>query len=326
MKTGNPVLFIIIAGVLYLSYALYAQKGSMQTERGPEMPGEVSLEDQSQDGVAVASLSVNVPKKLSAEARKQIAYLKEPIKVRPFSRHHDSLSHYAYLRILDRSQEGDTVGEINRLKEALPRESNQAFAALVLQILADGEKNDPKNGLKHALSAVDLIDRDEKLVADRKMPPLALVVPFVYGARFALMLDDEAEACALAQESLTYCHQANDFALKDMEALYYSAESQGADFALFNKSSENFIESLKAGKEMEFRAYSDDLIKSLGNLNKYSYHVLNARLAGVLMLEMTQKRITAIEEAKAIRDRARECGDIAVCEDAGKIADRLEHP
>ncbi|MBK8220232.1 MAG: hypothetical protein IPK73_04325 [Candidatus Obscuribacter sp.] len=326
MKTGNPVLFIMIAGVLYLSYALYAQKGSMQTQRGPEMPGELAGDSPAVDETALASLSVNVPKKLSEQARQQIAYLKQPIKVRPFSSHHNSLSHYSYLRILDRSQEGDRVGEINRLKEALPKQSNQAFASLVLQILADGEKNDPKNGLKHALAAVDLIDRDEKLVADKKMPPLALLVPFVYGARFALMLDDEAEACALAQESLTYCRQANDFALKDMEALYYSAEKQGADFALFNKTSESFIESLKAGKEMEFRAYSDDLLKSLGNLNKYSYHVLNARLAGVLMLEMTQKRIAAIEEAKSIRDRARECGDAAVCEDAGKIADRLEHP
>lgn len=322
----HPVLLIIIAGALYLSYALYTQKSALRSENtalSEEPPAEMLAASSSNS----KSLSISVPKQFSETGRKQVAYLLKPIGQVPFSSHERSLCHFAYIKLLERSEEGDSLGPVERLKLQLQK-SAEPSAAAVLQILSDAEKNDPKAGLKHCLEFIDQIDmaKPSGVAAQDKLPALAQLVPFLYGARFALMEKDDSEAISLAQEGMPLSRRAGDFGLGDLETIYYSSDQCGADFNLYKKAAADLIAGVKAGKKGEFRDYSADLLKALGDLDKRSYHVLNARMGGVLLQEYSQRRIEAIEDAKSVRDRAKECGDLAVESEAGKIAEKLEHP
>ncbi|MBX9937860.1 MAG: hypothetical protein K2Y32_01340 [Candidatus Obscuribacterales bacterium] len=323
----HPVLLIIIAGALYLSYALYTQKSALRSENtalSEEPPAEMLAASSSNS----KSLSISVPKQFSEAGRKQVAHLLKPIAQVPFSSHEKSLCHFAYIKLLEHSEEGDSIGAIERLKVQLQKLGTEPSSAAVLQILSDGEKNDSKSGLKHCLEFIDQIDlaKPSGVAAQDKLPALAQLVPFLYGARFALMEKDDSEAISLAQEGMPLSRRAGDFGLGDLETIYYSSDQCGADFNLYRKAAGDLIAGVKAGKKGEFRDYSADLLKSLGDLDKRSYHVLNARMGGVLMQEYSQRRIEAIEDAKSVRDRAKECGDLAVEAEAGKIAEKLEHP
>lgn len=326
----SPVLIIIVLGVLYLSYALAVQKNAMSSGNVnfPVEPPAGSLLNSADVRAEGDKPGTDKPLVESAQRtmlgskKADLAYLREPISKVPFSSFENSLCHYTYTSLLEKSQAPSKVSEIDRLKVAL-KGTQRDFEKQVLQILADADANDPKKGLAHCLSAIEYI---ELKGVGEGVSPLSQLVPFLYGSRFAFMLDDVEESFNLAQESMRFCRNANDYGLEDMEAIYYSVELPKADFALYKQASRDVFGGVRSAIMKEMREYSENLVKAVQDLPKYSYHMLNARMAGILMLELTHQRFQAIDELKSVRDRARECGDKAILHDAEAVLDRLEHP
>lgn len=326
----SPVLIIIVLGVLYLSYALAVQKNAMGSGNVnfPVEPPAGSLLNSAEvkpgDGKSPADkpLVESAQRTMLSSKKADLAYLREPVTKVPFSSFENSLCHYAYTALLEKSQAPSKVSEIERLKVSL-KTSTRDFDKQVLKILADAEANDAKKGLVDCLAAIEYM---ELKGAGDGVAPLSQLVPFLYGSRFAFMLDDVEESFNLAQESMRYSRNANDYGLEDMEAIYYSVETPKADFGLYKDTSREVFANLRSAQGETLRSYSENLVKAVLDLPKYSYHMLNARMAGILMLELTHQRFQAIDELKSIRDRARECGDISILHDAEAVLDRLEHP
>ncbi|MDQ5964094.1 MAG: hypothetical protein QG625_248 [Cyanobacteriota bacterium erpe_2018_sw_39hr_WHONDRS-SW48-000098_B_bin.30] len=333
IKSNNgSIALVIILGTIYLSFALYVQSNSLESgRRGPTGP----LPEENQDlykGKKVENLRLSSARVLSKEDKEQLAYLKKPIKSQPYSTFDDSLCRFTFNRVLERTADKNSPSPVIALAKSLATSTN-AYDKMVLSIIACGDNNNAKDGLALCLKAVDYLDQHPQ-EANTPGRGLSFLIPLLYGARFAWMLDDVDEAFDLAQQAMPACRHAGDFGMADMEALFYTIQDAGqdfgekgrADFTLYKTVSKLAQEDLASGRLEDLRSHSEDIIKSLGHLPRHSYHVLNARIIGVLMTDMTHQRLKAIDEAKDVRDRAREYGDETIIKDLDRIIDRYEHP
>jgi len=308
------------------------QSNSLESgRRGPTGP----LPEENQallKGKKVENLRLSSARVLTKEDKEQLAYLKKPIKVQPFTTFEQSLCRFTFNHVLERTADKTNISPVVALQKSLATSTN-AYDKLVLEILACGDSNNARDGLALCLKAVDYLDQHPQ-EANTPGRSLSFLIPLLYGARFAWMLDDLDEAFDLAQQAMPACRHAGDFGMADMEVLFYTIQDAGQDlgemgranFSLYKSVSKLAEDDLTNGRAEDLRSHSEDLIKSLGHLPRHSYHVLNARIIGVLMTDMTHQRIKAIDEAKDVRDRAREYGDEAIIKDLDRIIDRYENP
>jgi len=333
IKSNNgSTAIVIILGALYLSFALYVQSNSLESgRRGPTGP----LPEENQDlykGKKIENLRLSSARVLSKEDKEQLAYLKKPIKDQPFTPFEQSLCRFTFNRVLERSADKNTPSPVVALQKSLSSSTN-AYDKMVLAIIACADNNNAKEGLSLCLKAVDYLDQHPQ-EANTPGRSLSFLIPLLYGARFAWMLDDVDEAFDLAQQAMPASRHAGDYGMADMEALFYTIQDAGQDlgengranFSLYKSVSKLAQDDLVNGRTEDLRSHSEELIKSLGHLPRHSYHVLNARIIGVLMTDVTHQRLKAIDEAKDVRDRAREYGDETIIKDLDRIIDRYEHP